>query len=162
MHVSKAAREQEARTLALSGNDQTRVSDQTTVAYVVAGMATGTLQQAITGSGLARLEGDRLVLSMADQQGDAGTMTQRTQILAPEVVALTFRYFDGFAPRADWDSSVMLGLPLAIEIEMTLQPLVHTTRLGGVATSSTTSNVYHLVIPLPLGKPMDTSTIQLQ
>jgi prepilin-type N-terminal cleavage/methylation domain-containing protein len=162
MHVSKTAREQTAATLAAAGNVQTRTSDQTTISYFVTGMATGNLQQATTGSGLARLEGDRLALSMADQQSDVGHMAAQTEILAPEVSSLRFMYYDGFAWRADWDSSVLGGLPKAIDIEMVLQPLAGTTHTGLQGATAVGPTSYRLVIALPLGKPIESSTIQPQ
>lgn len=162
MHVTKPAREQTARALATAGNEQTRVSDQATISYFVSGMATGTMQQAASGPGLARLEGDRLVIAMADQQSNAGVMAAHTEIVAPEVISLVFMYFDGFAWRSDWDSSVMKGLPLAIDVEMTLTPMAQNSRGGMPVMSTGTANVYRLVIAIPLAKPMDTSTITLQ
>jgi len=111
MHVSKPGREQVAAVLAASGNQQTRMSDLATVVYFVSGSATGVLQHAVTTPGLARLEGDRLALSMADKQSNTAATAARTEILAPEVIALRFMYFDGFRWRADWDSKVLGGSP---------------------------------------------------
>jgi prepilin-type N-terminal cleavage/methylation domain-containing protein len=161
IHVSKPGREQAAAILAATGNQQTRLSDLATVAYFVSGAATGTLQQAASGSGLARLEGDRLALAMADQQGNAGAMAAQTQILASEVTALRFMYYDGFRWRPDWDSTVLGGLPKAIEVEMQLRPAA-----GGSSHSMTygpgSPNFYRLVIALPLAKPVDSIAAQAQ
>ncbi len=162
MHVSKSAREQMAATLAAAGNVQTRTSDQTTISYFVSGMATGNLQQATTGSGLARLEGDRLALSMADQQSNIGTMAAQTEILAPEVTSLRFMYYDGFAWRADWDSNVLGGLPKAIDVEMVLQSQAGSAHAGLAGTNAAGPSSYRLVIALPLAKPIESSTIQPQ
>jgi hypothetical protein len=162
MHVTKSDREQMAAALAAAGNQQTRTSDQTTISYFLAGSATGNLQQATKGTGLARLEGDRLALSMADQQSNIGTMAGQTEILAPEVSNLRFLYYDGFAWRSDWDSSVLGGLPKAIDVEMVLQPLAGTTNSGLRAASAVGPTTHRLVIALPLGKPIESSTIQPQ
>ena len=161
MHVSRPGREHTAMTLAMVGNDQTRTSDLATVSYFLGGSGTGTLQGAASGSGLARLEGDRLALSMADQQSNVATMAAHTEILAPEVTALRFMYYDGFRWRSDWDSSVLGGLPLAIDVEIALRPHAGHSQPGLQAASST-AGVYKLVIPMPLGKPIDTATIQTQ
>jgi hypothetical protein len=158
MHVSKPSHEQMALRLAMSGNQTTRISDLATVAYFVSGTATGTLQNAAAGSGLARLEGDRLALSMADQQGNTVTMAGHTEILAPEVTAVRFMYFDGFRWISDWDSTVLGGLPKAIDVEIALCPPAGRSR-GGLQSAGSTPNVYRLVIALPLGKPIDSTTV---
>jgi len=162
MHVSKPGREQVAAVLAASGNQQTRMSDLATVVYFVSGSATGVLQHAVTTPGLARLEGDRLALSMADKQSNTAATAARTEILAPEVIALRFMYFDGFRWRADWDSKVLGGLPKAIDVEMALGPTAGSSRPGLQGTSAAAPSVYRLVIAIPLAKPIDSATIQPQ
>jgi prepilin-type N-terminal cleavage/methylation domain-containing protein len=159
MNVNKPGRERKAAALMAAGNVQTRVSDLATVVYFVAGTAGGALQQATSMPGLARLEGDRLALSMADQQSNTAAMAAATEILASEVVALRFLYYDGFHWRSDWDSKAMGGLPKAIDVEMALKSLPVNTRSAAQSAGAGTPNVYRLVIAIPLAKPMDTSTI---
>jgi hypothetical protein len=161
MHVSKPGREHVAMSLATAGNDQTRTSDLATVSYFVSGSGGGSLQSAAAGPGLARLEGDRLALSMADQQTNVAIMATHTEILAPEVTAARFMYYDGFRWRADWDSSVFGGLPIAIDVEIVLHPHAGLSQ-PGMQTGSAGAGVYRLVIPVPLGKPIDTATIETQ
>jgi hypothetical protein len=159
MHVSKPGHEQMAALLAASGNEQTRMSDLATVAYFVSGSATGTLQQSVSRPGLARLEGDRLAMAMADQQQNVGALAARTEILAAEVTAVRFMYFDGFRWCPTWDSSVYGGLPKAIDVEIAMQPTAGSSRPGLQGTAAGTATVYKLVIAIPLAKPIDTSTI---
>lgn len=160
MHVSKPAHEQMAASLAASGNTQTRTSDLATVAYFVSGTATGILQQAISQPGLARLEGDRMALAMADSQSSVALMASKTEILAPEVDAIKFTYFDGFRWRYDWDSNVLGGMPKAIEVLVELRPIPgRTTGVQSSGGGTSTPNVYRLLIALPLAKPIDTSLI---
>jgi hypothetical protein len=159
MHVSKPAHEQMAALLAASGNEQTRVSDLATVAYFVSGTATGTLQQSVNQPGLARLEGDRLAMAMADQQQNVAAMASKTELLAAEVTAIRFQYFDGFRWCPSWDSSVYGGLPKAIDVEIAMQPTAGSSRPGLQGTAAGTATVYKLVIAIPLAKPIDTSTI---
>jgi hypothetical protein len=162
MHVSRPEREQMAMSLAATGNQTTRMSDLATIAYFVSGTSSGTLQQTASGMGLARLEGDRLALAMADKQSGGAAMTSQAEILAPEVTAVRFMYYDGFRWRADWDSSVLGGLPKAIDVELALQPALDRSRTGRTMTSATAPTVYRLVISIPLGKPIDTATITTQ
>lgn len=154
MHCSKPGRERMPVQLIQTGVARSP-SDVATVSYFVAGTATGVLQHVVSGQGLARLEGDRLALAMADQQSSVALMAAQTQILAPEVSAIQFRYYDGLNSswRLNWDSSVMGALPRAIEVTMQLRPMP-----GHAAAAS--SNTYRLVIAIPLGTPIDTSQVQ--
>ena len=136
--------------LAASGNFQTRTSDMATVAYFVTGAAGGAFQQTATGNGLARMEGDRLALAMADAESSTALMASCTQIVAPEVTSIQFLYFDGFRWRSDWDSSVMLGMPKAIDVKIHLSP---------IPGRSGDSETYNLTVAIPLAKPIDTSLI---
>jgi prepilin-type N-terminal cleavage/methylation domain-containing protein len=153
MHCSKPGHEQLATSLAMLGNMQARSSDLATVAYFVSGTTTGNLQHAVTTPGLARLEGDRLALALADQQSNIAVLAARTQILAPEVAAIRFLFFDGFRWLPDWDSNTLGGLPKAIDVTMQLRP---------TSPTSTLPNVYHLLIAIPLAKPVDTSLVTTQ
>ena len=153
MHVSKPGNEQLAASLAATGNTQIRTSDLATVAYFVSGTASGILQNATSSPGLARLEGDRLALAMADQQSSIALLASKTEILAPEVDAIKFTYFDGFHWRYDWDSSILGGLPKAIEVLVELRPAPGRLNTG----LSSAPNVYRLLIAIPLAKPIDTS-----
>ena len=153
MHVSKPGHEQMAALLAAMGNTQMRTSDLVTVAYFVSGTASGILQQATSSPGLARLEGDRLALAMADQESSIAFLASKTEILAPEVDAIKFTYFDGFQWRNDWDSNILGGMPKAIEVLVELRPAPSQSQGGG----SSAPNVYRLLIAIPLAKPIDTS-----
>ncbi|HMP03276.1 MAG TPA: type II secretion system protein GspJ [Gemmatales bacterium] len=72
----------------------------------------------VPGQGLVRQE----VRNVASD--DAFDPSASGEVLAPEVVALEFRYFDGLtgAWQTQWDGSVS-GPPLAIEITLSLSPL---------------------------------------
>lgn len=162
MHVSKPAHEQMAATLAAAGNTTMRTSDLATVAYFVSGTTPGALGQAITQPGLARLEGDRMALAMADQQSSIALLAAKTEILAPEVDAIKFTYFDGFRWRNDWDSNLFVGMPKAIEVLVELRPMPsHSVNGRSSGGGSSTPNVYRLLIALPLAKPIDTSLITI-
>src|SRR5690606_39947703 len=66
--------------------------------------------------GLVRLAGDRFLLDQADTSLDMQTMAQYAELVAPEVNYLGFRYFDGLQWVDTWDSSLLGGLPRAVEI----------------------------------------------
>jgi glutamine cyclotransferase len=52
-------------------------------------------------------------------------------LLAPEIVGLEFRYFDGSAWANEWDSDEMQYFPTAIEVILTIDASRLQTRNGG-------------------------------
>jgi hypothetical protein len=139
MHVSKPA-------LELVPTNTPRTSDQVAVAYFLAGKSGGLLAGAASGSGLARLQGERMAISQAGEQSNTSSLAANTRILASEVTALQFGYFDGLAWRTDWDSSVLGGLPRAVAVT------VQVTGRRGEAS------VYNLTVFLPVSKPPSTTS----
>lgn len=161
MHISHPRRDLAYSTL--PQNTGAPASDLAMVAYFVSGSGTGTLQNMLPVQGLARTEGDRMVMSTAEQQSNLQALAARTEILAPEVIGLRFSYFDGVHWRYDWDSTVMGGPPRAVEVLLELAPASASGRAAGSQlplAQGQSSRIYRLVVALPLGKPMDTSAIQ--
>jgi hypothetical protein len=74
-----------------------------------------------TFGGLVREELDRSQYDFAQQVGTAGDFTQSGQVLAPEVLAVEFRYSDGTQVIDEWNSEQQGTLPVAIEVRMWLQ-----------------------------------------
>ncbi|HSG71088.1 MAG TPA: type II secretion system protein GspJ [Planctomycetaceae bacterium] len=84
--------------------------------------AQGSDAETSSATGLARMDGDALELMFsANEMGfeDASSSGQ-TQVLAPEVTSLSFRYFDGFEWTDSWDSRAMERLPNAVEVTLEL------------------------------------------
>lgn len=128
-------------------------SDLQSVSYFLAGSGEGKLQQAVNGTGLARTQGDRLALNLADESGDVDSLAAQTQLLAPEINLLEFSYFDGIEWQASWDSTTMGGVPSAIGItigfvdpDLSINPML-------MRTASTSTNQFRLVVALPLADP---------
>ena len=71
-------------------------------------------------SGLVRRAIDRNVLRFAEESGTMTQIENLGDLIAPEVVAMEFSYFDGTQWINQWDSS-MQGLPWLIEITLALQ-----------------------------------------
>ncbi len=122
-------------------------SDLKTVAYYVRGPAaappdTGFAPQGtLTASdsmraGLVRRELDRAVTQYANEQGRMEQVNQQGELIAPEVVGLEFRYFDGSQWMEFWDSQQIQGLPLAVEITVAIQPGI---RWDGVSQTTPTA-----------------------
>ena len=155
-----------------------RCSDITTIGYYVGQIGVGTESTAATaadgsGYGLVRRSLDRAVAQWAAESGGQFLMADADQLIAPEVIAIEFRYFDGIEWVTSWDSAASGGLPLAVEIALMMAPsdqdqgLAASTTLGqlpalisttGTATSGDEDSIYRLVVQLPTAKAAMTDT----
>ena len=72
--------------------------------------------------GLYRRNIDRAVANFAGEEGIMEDADDFADLIAPEVVELTFRYFDGEDWNTEWDNLERGGFPLAVEIVVTLDP----------------------------------------
>jgi hypothetical protein len=70
--------------------------------------------------GLVRRSVDRAITQFAYEQGTTDSLQRTGELLAPEVVALEFEYFDGAMWQMEWDSSIQ-GLPLVVRITLAMQ-----------------------------------------
>jgi hypothetical protein len=138
-------------------------SDVKTVYYFLAQSAVG--QTAASGTGLMRSEMNRATALFASENGDFEIFTQNAESLAPEVVGLQFRYYDGFEWFPEWSSQERNGLPLAIEIALVIadplsadQPLVAGTIVDPTVDDVDPDLVYHTVVQLPNGQISESST----
>jgi Tfp pilus assembly protein PilV len=145
-----------------------RTSDLKTVAFFVAGSGSGGLQSMaaaqfatqskggkISTHGLARMEGERLALQLADKNGSVGSMLGQTQMLAPEVSRVAFRYFDGSMWQVQWDSVSYGGLPRAVEVTLEMTFEAKTSGQGRYKkTVQEAPRIFRTVVPLPLSKPI--------
>jgi hypothetical protein len=140
-------------------------SDVKSVAYYVSTTALGPeSQQAATGSATPSLPAGGLVRRQMPREAavysaSAGGFdaARYEELLAPEVTALEFRYFDGTEWVTEWDSSTRQALPVCVEIAMTMRALDTTaaadpfTIFAGEAAP--TDRVYRLLVHLPGGEP---------
>jgi hypothetical protein len=69
--------------------------------------------------GLLRSESPRIVSLLGNTLSVTGS---RSEVLAPEVTAIQFRYFDGATWSTQWDSVSLGGLPRCIEVTLQLAP----------------------------------------
>ncbi len=125
------------------------------VAAAAAETADATTSEAFTGEGLARLEGDRLVMNLADEMGDLALMASQARVLAPEVESVAFRYFDGESWWDSWDSTATGFLPRAIEITLQLRDSENSEASffnWGLPAGDETAQ-FRFVVDLPLAEP---------
>ena len=112
-------------------------------------------------TGLARMEGDSMLLSQPQNASNAQLLAASTQMVANEVTNLSFSYFDGYSWRVDWDSATLGGLPTAVEVIVEITTPPRGTRPGVPAASrSSQTQSFRVVVAIPLAKATDTSTIQ--
>jgi hypothetical protein len=138
-------------------------SDVKTIAYYVATDATSTgVVSPTTGQleyGLVRREVDRATTVWAVNNGDTMALEPFAEILAPEVLAVEFFYFDAIEWLSDWDSAALGGLPFAIEVAVYM-PLsdagAATTPIDPLALSEAFANGqverYSLIVPIPIAR----------
>jgi hypothetical protein len=72
------------------------------------------------GTGLVRQEVDRAKRIWAEQTCDTTLLEMGEVLIAPEVVALEIRYFDGTTVLDTWEMQSMGLLPIAVEIRLWL------------------------------------------
>jgi prepilin-type N-terminal cleavage/methylation domain-containing protein len=70
--------------------------------------------------GLVRRQLDRAVTEFSEQNGLSGQLLTTGDLVAPEVVALEFAFFDGVQWTYQWDSSQQ-GLPWLVQITLAIQ-----------------------------------------
>lgn len=147
-------------------------SDIKTVVYFVQGegsLTSGNPEPTTTGrgKGLMRAELDRAVSSWAEMNGDIDSAYSGAKLLAEEVTGLEFQYFDGATWTPDWNSDEMGGLPVAVEVLLTMQPFSALTQeeIDALADSSevaTEEQTYRLVVRLPTAVSADTRALEAE
>ena len=115
--------------------------------------------------GLMRRQLSRAVTSYAVENGNSEQLQESDELLAPEVIAIEFQYFDGYEWLVEWDSDSFQALPLAVEVLLTLKSsspyhsggVVNTFYTDDSLGEQTSAVTYRLVVRLPVGKirPLD-------
>ncbi|MFM7036343.1 MAG: type II secretion system protein GspJ [Planctomycetaceae bacterium] len=150
---------------ALTSPDQ-RTGDLLLVRYLVAsklgsGLGSMIADREAAGStdgplGLARVEGDLYGLSTAVQTSEDMPQLSAAKLVAREVSALTFRYYDGGQWLEEWDSTARNELPKAIEITITLRDELPTESLlsdDEQTPYALPETTHRMVVPLPTAEP---------
>ncbi len=83
-------------------------------------VSTASQNTLISNSGLVRRAIDRNVLKYAEENATATSLNSTGDLVAPEVVAMEFSFYDGTQWLYDWDSSQQ-GLPWLVQITLALQ-----------------------------------------
>ncbi len=113
--------------------------------------------------GLARLEGDRLVMSNADESADLEQLGEQSQLLAREIDSLQFQYFDGTDWLEVWDSIEYGSVPQAVKFTIGFRNDENQGAMkinNGIINGN--ENTYSMVIALPLVLPTILQTTEQQ
>lgn len=172
LHISRPSRSLNyamvGTSSATAAGVDTRLSDLLSVSYFLASSSAGGLQAAVaaqsttpgqTGSstGLARLEGDRMAISFADAGSKENQLAAAAEIIAPEVIELQFRYFDGAVWSDVWDTTANGRLPMAIEVTMGFEARQANIdpRVARKSGTPTVGRVIRHVISVPMATPAE-------
>jgi hypothetical protein len=126
----------------------TPASDVRTVSYYVTTPGSAAAPE----GGLVRSEMNRAEAMYLWDQGDPSQLEDRADLLANEIAGIRFAYFDGTDFYPEWDTAAMGGLPIAVEIELTLMDPV-TKEAVGVSGMPEADSVYRMLVHLPNGGP---------
>ena len=113
----------------------------------------------VVAGGLVRRSLDRAVTVEASITGGLSQLNQTGEVIAPEVVGIEFSYWDGTAWLLQWNSDEYAELPMAIQVELTMNDPVAAAandQQGIPATGAVTRTFRH-VIRMPMARPIDTS-----
>ncbi len=159
--ISRLPRLDQYRSFGSEGNVaiQTTPSDIKSIGYFFSDSAAPNepIRQSpssVATGGLYRREIDRAVASYAGLDSLRTSPDGASRLLAPEVSALNFRYFDGSDWWSNWDFDERSGLPTAVEIQITLDP----TRIEPATAADPTNSQqmsFRSVVHLPLAQPSE-------
>jgi hypothetical protein len=103
--------------------------------------------------GLVRQEIPRRMRVFAEQNGSSGVLDEGAVLVAPEVVQIQFRYYDGSQLVDTWDMKELKKLPMAIEVSISLKSARAGAANADYSSQDTMngSHTYRQVVGLPMG-----------
>jgi prepilin-type N-terminal cleavage/methylation domain-containing protein len=110
-------------------------------------------------SGLFRTEGNRMAVESAESAGGSAMQASALHLVAPEVAALRFRFFDGRAWYDVWDSDTVSRVPRAVEVTIGFAPPQQKKTLFSAAVSRSLET-FRAVILIPVSDPYPKDFIQ--
>jgi hypothetical protein len=154
--------------VASQSNNQTSappVSDVRRVMYYLANSASSIVSSTGTngtsGTGLVRSELNHASAQYTADTGGDATSESNGAVVAPEVLALEFSYFDGSEWISAWDTTSYNGLPQLIKISIALTDPARSKSAPAQSFSSIADaaeqdpdNVYSVVVRVPACDPI--------
>lgn len=113
----------------------------------------------LTSGGLVRRSLDRAATLEAATMGNISTLNQTGDLLAPEVKAIEFSYWDGLTWQLEWSSDEFGELPLAVQVTLYMvDPALAATEdedtLSSLGPESMRSFTH--IVRLPMAVPIET------
>ena len=105
--------------------------------------------------GLYRRQIDRAVAAYRNDSGLVESPDDYCQLVAPEIHAVSFRYFDGTDWQSNWDSEESGGFPTAVEVTLMIDP--YRAANPDLAGDVDQMDIYRTVIHLPAAEPQPES-----
>ncbi len=105
--------------------------------------------------GLYRRQIDRAVAAYRNDTGLVASPDDYSQLVAQEVHAVSFRYFDGTDWQSSWDSEEAGGFPTAVEVTLMIDP--YRAADPDLAGDVDQMDIYRTVIHLPAAEPQPES-----
>ncbi len=145
-------------------------SDLKTVAYYVqSDDATGGVLDSLaeldpdasdlTSGGLVRRSLDRAATVEAATMGNVSTLNQTGDLLAPEIKAIEFSYWDGLTWQLEWSSDEFGELPLAVQVRIFMvDPALAATENADTisALGPDSMRAFSHIVRLPMAVPIET------
>lgn len=166
LHISRPSRDLDYAGSGSMSSIADRRSDLQSVSYFLAARGSGALASKVAElatpsldapkiAGLARIEGDQMSIVFADSKSNINEMAGIAEVIAPEVIALQFRYFDGSAWYDTWDSQTSVRLPLAVEMTLGFEipPNPREEKLRRRTREQVVGRTIRQVIPVPMAVP---------
>lgn len=94
-----------------------------------------------------------------EANGGQAAQISAAQMLAPEVAAINFRYFDGMMWQQVWDSDAVGRLPRAVEVTVILAPIQRKPSFFNPAISHSDDS-FRTVIMIPASDPFPKEFVQ--
>ena len=106
--------------------------------------------------GLVRQEIPRAMRNFAEKNGGSNVLESNAILLAPEVVRMEIRYFNGSEIGESWDMRELKSLPVAVEVRIWLRsPNATNEPISAsydAATLSETTHEYRQVVYVPMAQ----------
>lgn len=104
--------------------------------------------------GLMRKSADQLSLSVTSPSTDQSSQGT-AELLAPEIVSLSFKYHDGVAWVSSWDSTIDGGIPTAIGITIGFKDPTNTGSTVMHREVSASTSEFRIVVTIPQSNPFE-------
>ncbi|TWT83932.1 hypothetical protein CA13_54060 [Planctomycetes bacterium CA13] len=104
--------------------------------------------------GLVRRVLDRAATTYSINSGSMVTLNQTGELLAPEITAIEFEYWDGTMWLLEWNSDEYGELPAAVRVSISMQS---PDTLSTDAADEITTRVFTHIVRLPMARPIETT-----